>query len=277
MKLLAFFTVLTVVGGYPSPPAQDSHTSSTSTQIAASPSTDVPLTPRQNAETHADILGAQKDYLAAAHAYEDILRDDPRNARVLNKTGVAYQTLGDSMLAERYYKKALSVDKKFATALNNLGTIEYTSERYGRAIKYYRKALDVDPKRSTVLSNLGYAYAGNHQFAKALDAFGKALALDPDIFTRHGGNGPLIEQRTAADPGLLFFLLAKSFAKIGDAEHTVQYLKLARDDGYKNFAAAATDIDFKPVIQNPRVREALQLPPIVPPEAEGAGTGKTPS
>ena len=73
MKLLAFVMLLTVVGGYPSPAGQDSRTPSTSSpQIAASPSTDAPPTPRRNAETHANVLERGKDYLAAAHAYEDI-------------------------------------------------------------------------------------------------------------------------------------------------------------------------------------------------------------
>jgi len=225
----------------------------------------------------ADILNARKDYLAAAHAYEDLLADDPRNAALLNKTGVAYQAQGESELADRYYKRALRVNKNSANALNNIGTLEYAARRYGRAIKYYRRAIENDSRSAPALSNLGYAYTGNRQYAKALEAFGKALAIDPEIYSHHGGNGPLIEQRTAVDPGMLFFLLAKSYAKTGDAEHTVQYLKLARDGGYTNFAAAAKDADFASVIKNPQVREALQLPPLPPSGSGGASSEKSPS
>jgi tetratricopeptide (TPR) repeat protein len=233
------------------------------------------MSPRQAAEMRADLLNARKDYLAAAQAYEEIIKDEPRNAVVLNKIGVAYESMGDSELAERYYKKAMRADKNFGTAINNLGTLEYSNERYASAIKYYKKALGHDTDRATVYSNLGYAYSASHQYPKALEAFGKALAIDPLFFTRHGGAGPLISQRTPTDPGMLFFLLAKSYAKIGDVDHTVQYLKIARDDGYKDFAAAAKDPDFVPVILNARVREALQLPPLPP--AAGPASGKTPS
>lgn len=274
MKLSALFVLLTIFGSYPGPSVEVSSGAAwpqNSTQGSSSST----VTPRQAAELRADLLDARKEYLAAAHAYEDILKDDPRNATLLNKTGVAYQAMGSSELAERYYKKSLRVDKNFATALNNLGTLEYSEERFGAAIKYYRKALEHQSDRATVYSNLGYAYAASHQYPKALDAFSKALAIDPDFYSHHGGAGPLIEQRTAADPGMLFYLLAKSYAKIGDVDHTIQYLKLARDDGYKNFAAAVKDADFAPVIENPQVREALQLPPRPP--AGGAAGAKTPS
>jgi len=225
----------------------------------------------------ADILNARKDYLAAAHAYEDLLVDDPRNAALLNKTGVAYQALGESALADRYYRRALRVNRNLPNALNNIGTLEYAARRYGKAIKYYRKAIENDGRSAPALSNLGYAYTGNRQYAKALEAFGKALAIDPEIYSHHGGAGPLIEQRTAEDPGMLFFLLAKSYAKTGDAKHTVQYLKLARDGGYTNFVAAAKDADFARVIKNPQVREALQLPPLPPSGSDGASSEKSQS
>jgi tetratricopeptide (TPR) repeat protein len=278
MKLSALFILLTVVGAYPNPGGQVSTGApAPSPQSPASEPAKVPATPREIAEIRGDIMNARKDYLGAAHAYEDLLVDDPRNALLLNKTGVAYQALGDSALADRYYKRALRVNKNMVNALNNIGTLEYAAGRYGRAIKYYRKAIERDSRSAPAYSNLGYAYTGNRQYAKALEAFGKALAIDPEIYSHHGGNGPLIEQRTAADPGMLFFLLAKSYAKTGDAEHTVRYLKLARDGGYTNFAAAAKDADFALVIKNPQVREALQLPPLPPSGSGGGSNGKSQS
>ena len=46
-----------------------------------------------------------------------------------------------------------------------------------------------------------------------MGAFGKALALDPDVFTKKGGVGAILQQRSAPDPGLFNFLLAKFYAK----------------------------------------------------------------
>ena len=84
--------------------------------------------------------------------------------------------------------------------------------------------------------------------------------------TRHqrphvGAVGSILQQRAAPNPGLFFFLLAKSFAKAGDAERTAHYLKLSRDDGYKDFATAEKDPEFAKVIQDPRVHEVLHVVP----------------
>jgi hypothetical protein len=47
----------------------------------------------------------------------------------------------------------------------------------------------------------------------------------------------------------------------GDAEHAAHYLKLSRDDGYKEFASAQTDPAFAKVIKDPRVQEVLTVVP----------------
>jgi hypothetical protein len=71
----------------------------------------------------------------------------------------------------------------------------------------------------------------------------------------------VIQQRTSDDPGMLDFLLAKSYAVAGDAERCAHYLVMARDEGYKEFRAAEKDPDFVKVIKDPRVQEVLQVEP----------------
>lgn len=220
------------------------------------------MTPRQIAEMRADILVARKQYAEAAAAYEQILSQEPKNAVLLNKIGMAYQQLGDAARAERFYKKAVQANKHFSSAINNLGTLEYGKGRYGKAVKYYKKAITLASDQAAFYSNLGYAYCGMKQYARAMEAFNKALALDPQVFERHGGLGPIVQQRSAPpDPGTLHFLLAKSYAQTGDAEHAALYLKMARDDGYKEFLSAKTDPAFARVIQDPRVQEVLRVRP----------------
>ena len=203
----------------------------------------------------------QKEYSLALAAYEDILKSDLKNAGLLNKAGIACQQLGNLNEAERYYRKAFRANKKFASALNNVGTLDYQRSRYGKAIKSYKKALELSATSASIYSNLGYAYYANKQFPQAMQAFGKALAIDPGIFEHKGGFGSLIQQRSAPDPGLFYFLVAKSFAKTGDAERAAHYLKLSRDDGYKDIALAAKDPEFAAVIKDPRVQEVLRIQP----------------
>lgn len=219
-----------------------------------------PMTPRQKAEMRADILVARKEYAAAVSAYERILATDRKDAALLNKIGMAYQQLGDNGKAERYYKLAWKYDKHFASAMNNLGTVEYGRRHYKNAIKYYKKALAVGTDRATIYSNLGYAYCGKKDYYLATIAFEKALAIDPQVFAHRGGFGSLFLQRSAPDPGTVYYLMAKSYAKLGDAKETAHYLKLARDAGYKTLLAAEKDASFKRVIGSPEVQEVLRTP-----------------
>jgi tetratricopeptide (TPR) repeat protein len=228
---------------------------------APSTQTATARTPQQTAELQADILMARKEYLDAARAYSDILKDDPKSAELLNKTGICYQQLMDLSHAERYFKKAMHADKTFYNAINNIGTVEYERKHYGKAIGYYKKALELHTDMATIYANMGYAYLEDKKYPEAISAFGTALRMDPAIFERRGGNGTVVQQRSTSDPGLFYFFLAKNYALGGDAEHAAHYLKLARDDGYKNFANAATDPAFAKVIKDPRVQEVLTVSP----------------
>ena len=116
-----------------------------------------PMTPREIALMRADILMARKDYGGAAKAYQDLLKDDPKNGALLNKTGMAYQLNGDSDEAERFYKKAIRADKTSWNAINNLGSVEYGRERYGKVILL---AAQQDPLRLLLQQDV---QVGRHQ------------------------------------------------------------------------------------------------------------------
>jgi tetratricopeptide (TPR) repeat protein len=227
------------------------------------------LTPRELALSRGDIFMARKEYLEAARTYKDALKGHAKDAVLLNKLGIAYQQLGDVNEADRYYKKAMKADKKFSSAVNNLGTLEYQRHRYGRSIKYYKKALTLNINMASIYSNLGYAYYASKKYPQAMQAFGQALAIDPEVFSRRGGVGPVLQQRSAPDPGMFNFVLAKFYAKSGNAEKAAHYLKISRDFGYKDFRSAEKDPAFAAVIKDPRVREVLFVPPSY---ANDAGT-----
>jgi len=235
---------------------------------ASSPAADSPMTPRQAAEMRADVFMARKEYAEAADAYIQILSGEPKNAQLANKVGIAYQQLGELNKSERFYKRSIKADKNFASPLNNLGTVEYEKKHFGKAIGLYNKAVLLRTDMATIYSNLGYAYFANKEFPEAMGAFGKALAIDPGIFDRKGSGGTIVQQRTTTDPGLFYFFVAKSFALAGDIEHAAHYLKLARDDGYKDFLSADKDPAFAKIVKDPRIREVLQTPPSYSDEAK---------
>lgn len=129
-------------------------------------------------------------------------------------------------------------------------------------MNYYKRALKLGASQATVYSNLGYAYYSEKKFDLAMDAFNRAVALDPTIFDNHSGSGgSIMQQRSAQDPGMLNFFLAKSYARQGDAEHAAHFLKLARDYGYKDLVSVNRDKDFAAVIKDPRVQDVLHNRP----------------
>jgi tetratricopeptide (TPR) repeat protein len=265
MKYSALIAIPLMLVLVPSSYAQQGSQTSDPPSTSQTPgprATNVPaMTPMQSAELHGDVLMARKEFAQAVDAYNLVLTQNPKDALVLNKVGVAYQQLGDLRLSARFYKKAMNADKNFASPINNLGSVEYEKKHYGKSISLYKRAAVLKVDLSVIYSNLGYAYFANKQYPEATESFGKALALDPTIFEHKSGYGSIIQQRTTTDPGLFYFFVAQSFARAGDAERAAHYLKLARDDGYPKFRSAETDPAFARVIKDPRVQEVLQVVP----------------
>jgi tetratricopeptide (TPR) repeat protein len=221
---------------------------------AVEPASHSEMTPRQLEELRADILAARKMYPEAIKSYVKLAKEEPRDALLLNKLGVTYQSYGDDGHAERWYKQAIKADKTYASAYNNVGTVEYSRHRYSHAIPWYAKALTLNPDTAVVYCNLGYAYFGEKKYPEAMDAFEHAIHLDPQVMNEHGDNGSIIRQTGTTDPGLFYFLVARAYAQIGNAERCAHYLKVARDDGYEKFVSAKTDPSFSKVISDPQVQ-----------------------
>jgi tetratricopeptide (TPR) repeat protein len=229
-----------------------------SSQTGASASANQPakpaLTPRQIAEMRAQILMARKMYGGAIIIYGGLLKQYPKDAGLLNQMGIAYQELGDDRDAAHYYKKATRADRHFASPLNNLGTIEYEQKRFTQAMKLYQKALAERGDAATVYCNLGYAYFAQKLYPDAMQSFHQALALDPHVFEHRGGQGSIVQQRSVTDPGLFYFFVAKAYAAAGDAAQCMHYLKLARDEGYAQFASAQMDPAFAAMANDPQFK-----------------------
>jgi tetratricopeptide (TPR) repeat protein len=258
MRRFALFAVSSVLVFTFYARSQESAVSAASAKPVNAPA----VAPESTAEIRADILMARKEYAAAIDAYLTILKNEPRNAMLLNKMGVAYQQIGADNSAALYYKKSEKADNKLSNPVNNLGTLEYGLHHYSKSVNYYKRALKLGASQAAVYSNLGYAYYSEKKYDLAMDCFNKAVALDPTIFENRGGTGgTVMQQRTAPDPGTLNFFLAKSYAKAGDPEHTAHFLKLARDYGYKDMAGVSKDKDFALVIKDPRVQDVLQNKP----------------
>lgn len=185
---------------------------------------------------------------------------NPKNAELLDKIGIAYQELDDMQQAETYYRRSAEFNRHFSSPLNNLGTIEFGRRRYKVAVKWYTKAIRVNPHMATTFSNMGYAYLAWNKYQDAILAFRQAILLDPGIFENRGDLSSVVEEGGGTKSGLYYYTLAKTFALLGDADRCAHFLKMARDEGYKKFTDALKDPAFRSVLKDPRVIAILSPP-----------------
>jgi len=229
-----------------------------------------PLSPKEMQEERARVQMAEKRYEAAIQTYQDLLKDDPKNAVFLNMIGIAYLDLSNYNQARKYFIRASKADKKYSSPVNNLGMVYYHQKDFRRAIREYQRAAVIDPSLAGTHANLGFAYYNTNKFPEAAVEFQKAIELDPRIFERNDRVGTMVQDRSVTNHGLFFFTMAKVYAQKGDAAHCAEYLRKSLDEGYKEIGKAATDPAFKDVINDPAVQAVIVR--IVPTEQKGSAT-----
>jgi tetratricopeptide (TPR) repeat protein len=217
---------------------------------------------REDALTRASLDMIHKQYADAADIFRELLRTTPNDSVLWNRLGIAYHQqslLGDAL---KCYERAAKVSKGGGDAWNNMGTVYFQEHKLSKAIRTYKKAIGINSQNATFYSNLGIAYLNEKHVPEALDAFRQAVKLDPEVFGQTGSVGTILQDRSVSNPGMFFFMLAKSFAVTGNAERCAYYLRKSRDEGYTDFEKAKTDPAFSGMLTNPSVREVLGMPEI---------------
>lgn len=209
-------------------------------------------------EQMGDLYMARKQYREATETYKRLAAQNPHNAVYLNKLGIALHQQSVLGQALKYYERAVKVDPQYADAQNNIGTIWYQRKRYSRAIRAYLKAIKMRDDLPVLYSNLGYAYFEAGKFQESLAAFRTALTKDPEFFERSSSRtGSVLQDRSVADRGKFYFLLAKSFAESGNTERCILYLRKAKEEGYASMSDVKKDPAFAAVLKDPAVIDLL--------------------
>lgn len=209
-----------------------------------------PITP----ELRADILMARKMFREAI----DMYRQAPEtNAVVQNKIGIAYHQLVELNMARKYYSRAVKLDADYAEAINNLGTTYYATKSYRKAISHYKKALKYSPNAASIHSNLGTAYFARKNYKAALDEYQIAMKLDPDVFEHRGSHGVLLQERSVDERAKFHYYLAKSYAKAGNSDRALLYLRKALEEGLKEKEKLMDEPDFAGLRDLPEFQQIL--------------------
>ena len=195
-----------------------------------------------------DIFMARKMYRDAIEMY----KTGPADSAVLaNKIGIAYHQLLDLENAKKWYEKSVKLRGDYAEGINNLGTIYYARKSYRRSITQYKKALRYTPASASILSNLGTAYFARKNYELAFTTYQQALKIDPDVFEHRSSMGVLLQERTVEERAKYHYYLAKTYAKSGDIEHALVYIRKSLEEGFKEPDKFKKDPEFALVRQNP--------------------------
>ncbi len=216
--------------------------------------------PAVTAEMRGDISMARKDYRQAIDFYKQM---EPLSHIALNKIGIGYHQLLDLPSAKKYYERALKSKPDYAEAVNNLGTVFYAGKSYRRAITQYTKALRLTPNSASIYSNLGTAWFARKNYERASLAYQKALELDPEVFEHRSTNGVLLQERSITERAKFHFYLAKTYAKAGQVERALLYMRKALEEGFKERQKFVEEPEFAALQENPEFQELLKLQPRV--------------
>ncbi len=212
-------------------------------------------------ESRAEQLRAVKLYLDALDYYRAALAKKPNSASLLNKIGITELMMQRYREAKKSFDQSIKLDRKFADAYNNRGVVLYEERKYGAAIKEYRRAIAIDGNSASFFSNLGAALFAKKEFEPAVLAYQHAVELDPDVFERTSRGGVQAQLPSPGDRARYNYTVAKLYAKMGYSDRSLEYLKKALEEGYKDFNNVYKDAEFAGLRKDKRFTELMAAKP----------------
>jgi len=210
-------------------------------------------------ETKADELRMEKLYLDAMDYYRAALAKEPNAARLFNKIGITELMMQRYGGAKKMFEKSIKADRKFADAYNNLGVVLYEEKKFGAAVKQYRRAIAINDDAASFYSNLGAALFSKKEFEPAVQAYQKAVEIDPDVFERTSRGGVQAQLPSPEDRARYDYTVAKLYAKMGFSDRSLEYLRKAMEEGYKDFKNVYKDVEFATLRKDKRFTELMAM------------------
>jgi tetratricopeptide (TPR) repeat protein len=205
----------------------------------------------------ADQLRSEKLYLDAMDYYRAALAKEPKSAAILNKIGITELMMQRYREAKKTFDQAIKADRQYADAYNNLGVVFYELRKYAPAVKEYKKAIAIDGNSASFYSNLGAALFAKKEFDPAVVAYQKAVEIDPNVFERTSRGGVQAQLPSPEDRARYDYTVAKLYAKMGFSDRSLEYLRKAMEEGYKDFKNVYKDAEFAELRKDKRFTELV--------------------
>ncbi len=209
------------------------------------------------AEQKGDIARARNDYLLAAAYYQRALRAGGPDAQLYNKLGIAQLKLKQTSAARKSFLAAVRTDPRNAIALNNLGALMCIEKKYKTALNYEKQALELDEENPSFHVNMAETWAGLSQIDRAMTEYARALELDPDVFSSEE-DGVIAQVKSPEQLARMDYLIARTYARRGNLDGALDYLRRARDGHYPQLADVYVDKEFSSLWQDPRLQKIVK-------------------
>jgi tetratricopeptide (TPR) repeat protein len=213
-----------------------------------------------------DELRAEKLLTSALENYHAALVKAPASPAIDNRIGIVEMELSDWKHSMYYYQLAVKTDPTFADAYNNLAVDYYELKKYKKAIALYDKAIKLRGDEASYYSNLGAAYFSRKDFAQAAQAYTRALQLDPDVLEHTSRTGVSARLPSPEDRAHFDYSMAKLYAGMGAADHSLEHLRRALEEGYKHINDVYRDEEFANLRKDPRFAQLMAKRPAALPE-----------
>ena len=215
---------------------------------------------------------AQGDLERAVAEHEKALEFDPAQIRAHINLISLYARIGQFAKAEEHYQAAIALDPNSAEAHYNFGVLLLSQGKIREAEGPFRQALQADPRYAEAHNNLGDVLQRQGRLEEAVTEFRSAVAARPDFHQAHFNLGRIlvnqkiyregIEELTkaagakdeAAEPTYLYALGA-AYARAGDRENALQYMRGAREKAIAQKQTSLQDKidqDLRRLESNPR-------------------------
>lgn len=181
----------------------------------------------------------------SAAAHEKALEIDPNLVQAHINLIELYGRLGQFERAEQHYRASIRIDPGSAESYYNFGVLLLSAEKYSQAEDAFRKTIDINPFYAGAHNNLGYLLERRGNFSEAETEYRRAIENKPSDRQAHFNLGRILVNQKKYQEGIqelertlepedentprYIYALGAAFARAGDRENALRYIRQARD------------------------------------------------
>ena len=222
---------------------------------------DVPATDKMQfakaQEAKGDSARVRNNNTDAVYYYRSALKINSQNASLLNKLAVAELQNKDRGAAKKHLNQAVKIDPRNVPAWNNLGVLACVDHKYNAAVRYLKNALALQESNASAHLNMAEAWFGLGEADRAMTEYARALELNADILSTSPG-AVVAHVSTPEQRARVAFTIARAYAKRGNLEGALEYLRRAKEENYADLKNVYTDQTFAALWDDPRLAKIVK-------------------